>query len=189
MMNLTMFYLTLNKSYVILLLEIHFLFSLPAISMLEQRNSRGMIRQPLNVLKSIQLLLLKVLVRLFLTQLIFFQILLRASAFLQINLTYLLRVGFTHPCTQTAIIKLFFAKLNLKIEYPPLYECLIWGYKNANEQLINRAIESLNWEELFEGKNAHDQVYLFNKAILNMFYNFIPNKITSFSNSLSTMRN
>ena len=34
--------------------------------------------------------------------------------------------------------------LNLKLGYPPLYEHLIWGYKNANEQLINHAIESFN---------------------------------------------
>ena len=46
MMSLTIFYLTLNNSYVKLLLEIHILFSLPAISMLEQRSGGGMIRQP-----------------------------------------------------------------------------------------------------------------------------------------------
>ena len=32
-----------------------------------------------------------------------------------------------------------------------------------------------NWP--FEGKNAHDQVYLFNKIILNVFHNFIPSII------------
>ena len=37
-----------------------------------------------------------------------------------------------------------FAKLNLKTEYPALYERLIWDYRNANEELINRAIESLS---------------------------------------------
>ena len=28
----------------------------------------------------------------------------------------------------------------------------------------------------FEGKNVHDQFYLLNKIILNIFHNFIPNK-------------
>ena len=51
--------------------------------MLEQRNSGGMIRKALKVLKSIQLLLM-VSVRLFLNKLIFFQIPLRAlTLFLQ----------------------------------------------------------------------------------------------------------
>ena len=34
-----------------------------------------------------------------------------------------------------------FAKLNLNVEYPPLYERLIWDYKNADIPSINRAIE------------------------------------------------
>ena len=59
-----------------------------------------------------------------------------------------------------------FAKLNLKIDYPSLYECLIWDYKKANEQLINRAIDIFYWEKSFEG-NVHDQVNLFDK-ILNI---------------------
>ena len=54
-----------------------------------------------------------------------------------------------------------------------LYECYIWDYKNGNEQLIKGAIESLNWEKSFED----DQVYLFNKIILNIFHDFITNKI------------
>ena len=32
-------------------------------------------------------------------------------------------------------------------------------------------------EKLFEGKNVHDEVYLLNKAILNIFQNSIPNEI------------
>ena len=60
-----------------------------------------------------------------------------------------------HPNCHHQIV---FAKLNLKIEYPPLFERSIWDYKNANEQLINHAVESFNWEKSFEGKNVHDQV-------------------------------
>ena len=52
-----------------------------------------------------------------------------------------------------------FCETQSKTEYPSLYERLIWNYKNANEQLINRAIESFNWEKAFEGENVHDQVY------------------------------
>ena len=41
---------------------------------------------------------------------------------------------FLHPNCHHQII---FAKRNLKIEYSSLYECLIWDYKNAYEQLSN----------------------------------------------------
>ena len=71
-----------------------------------------------------------------------------------------------------------YAKLNLKIEYPPLYERLVWDYKNSNTQLLNRTIpfNSFNWEKLLKNKNVTEQLYLFNKTMLNNFHNFIPNK-------------
>ena len=36
------------------------------------------------------------------------------------------------------------AKMNLKTEYPPLYEWLLWDYKNTNTQLFNHATETFN---------------------------------------------
>ena len=47
-----------------------------------------------------------------------------------------------HP---TYYHKIAFAKLNLKVEYPPLCERLIWDYKSAVIPLINRAIEIFDW--------------------------------------------
>ena len=78
-----------------------------------------------------------------------------------------------HPNCHHQIV---YAKLNLKIEYPPLYERLVWDYKKTNTQLLNRTIETFNWEKLFENKNVNEQLYLFNKAMLNIFHNFISNK-------------
>ena len=65
----------------------------------------------------------------------------------------------------------------LKIEYPPLYTRKIWNYSRSETDLINCSIESFNWSKLFSGKNVHEQVELFNKTLLNIFHNFIPNKI------------
>lgn len=65
-------------------------------------------------------------------------------------------------------------KLSVKIECPSLYERLTCDFKNANVQLIKGAIEKFNWEKSLEGKNVHDQIYSFNKIILNIFYNLIP---------------
>ena len=72
--------------------------------------------------------------------------------------------------------QIIFAKLNLKVEYPPLYERLIWDYKNADTPSINRAIDIFDWGNSFEGKNVHEQVHFFSKTILNIFHNYIPNK-------------
>ena len=73
--------------------------------------------------------------------------------------------------------QIIYAKLDLKIEYPPPYTCKIWNYSRSETDLINRSIESFNWSKLFSGKNVHEQVELFNKTLLNIFYNLIPNKI------------
>ena len=78
-----------------------------------------------------------------------------------------------HPNCHHQIV---FSKLNLKIEYPPLYERLVWDYKNADSQSINKAIEMFNWEKLFQNKNIHDQLKLFNETIVNIVSNYIPNK-------------
>ena len=43
--------------------------------------------------------------------------------------------------------------------------------------LFNRSIESFNLPKLFSGKNVHEKFILFNKTILNIFHNFIPNKV------------
>ena len=78
-----------------------------------------------------------------------------------------------HPKCHHQIV---FAKLNLKVEYLPLYERLIWDYKNADIPSINRAIDIFDWRNSFEGKNVHEQVHFFNKTILNIFHNYITNK-------------
>ena len=73
--------------------------------------------------------------------------------------------------------QIIYAKLDLKIEYPPPYTRKIWNYSRSETDLINRSIESFDWSKLFSGKNVHEQVELFNKTLLNIFHNFIPNKI------------
>ena len=71
----------------------------------------------------------------------------------------------------------------MKIFYPPPYKRLIWDYRNANVKAINSAIESFNWENAFDGKDIHAQVAFFNETLLNIFSNFIPNRIKTFTDS------
>ena len=66
------------------------------------------------------------------------------------------------------------SKLNLKIEYPPPYIRKIQDYNRSETDSINISIEIFG---LFSGDNVHEQVELFNKILLKIFDNFIPNKI------------
>ena len=77
---------------------------------------------------------------------------------------------FLHPKCHHQIV---FAKLSLKAENPPLYERLIWDYKNADIPSINRAIDIFDCCNSFQGKNVYEQVHFFNKTILNIFHNYI----------------
>ena len=65
----------------------------------------------------------------------------------------------------------------MKIEYPPPYAREVWDYGKAQTDLINRAIDQFDWVNLFLDKNINEQVILFNRTILNISHNFIPNKI------------
>ena len=78
-----------------------------------------------------------------------------------------------HPKCHHQIV---FAKLNLKVDYPPLYERLIWDYKNADIPSINCAIDIFDWGNSFKSKNVHERVHFFNKIILNIFHKYILNK-------------
>ena len=73
--------------------------------------------------------------------------------------------------------QIIYSKLNLRIEYPPPYIRKIWDYNRSETDSVNRSIEIFDWPSLFSGKNVHEQVELFNKTLLNIFHNFIPNKI------------
>ena len=65
----------------------------------------------------------------------------------------------------------------MKIEYPPPYAREVWDYGKAQTDLINYAIDQFDQVNLFLDKSNLIQVILFNKTILNIFHNFIPNKI------------
>ena len=67
------------------------------------------------------------------------------------------------------------SNFNLNIYYPPPYQRVIWDYKKADANIIRKALDSVNWERLFDGKNINAQVISLNETILNVFRN-VPNK-------------
>ena len=75
--------------------------------------------------------------------------------------------------------QIVFAKVNLKIIFPPSYTRRIWDYSRANHEAINNAIDGFDWEKAFSNVNVHAQVKLFNEFLSNIFMNFVPNKLIS----------
>ena len=67
-----------------------------------------------------------------------------------------------------------YAKLSLKIHFPPSYKREIWHYSRAQTDLIKNSIELFDWDRAFEDLSVNDQVDLFNNTLLNIFRNFIP---------------
>ena len=57
----------------------------------------------------------------------------------------------THPTLNTKCHhQIMHCKLNLKIEYPPLFEQLVWNYKKANIESFEKSFELENWKTLFK---------------------------------------
>ena len=62
----------------------------------------------------------------------------------------------THPSlNKNCHCQITFCKLNIRVEHPPPYQCLVWNFKKSNNEPIKRAIELVNWNFLFPHKNVH----------------------------------
>ena len=57
----------------------------------------------------------------------------------------------------------------------------MWDYKKADTNSIRKALKQVNWEFLFQNKSVHEQVCILNKTLLNVFANYVPNKIVTFN--------
>ena len=68
------------------------------------------------------------------------------------------------------------SSFNLNIHYPPPYQRLTWDYKKADSIKIREALDSVNWERLFDQKDLNAQVLTLNEIILNVFRNYVHNK-------------
>ena len=70
-------------------------------------------------------------------------------------------------------------ELNFMLPLPPTYKRQVWHYKKANAECIRRSISSTDWNFLFQGTFVNQKVMIFNKLLMNIFHNFIPNKIVN----------
>ena len=68
-------------------------------------------------------------------------------------------------------------KFNLDIRFPLPYEHLVWNYDKADTEKIEKSNEQVHWENTFNHRNPHQQVAIFNKTIINIFSNFVCNRL------------
>ena len=83
-----------------------------------------------------------------------------------------------HHYIQIVITKLSILDLTLIFitPPPPPYQRLIRDYKKADATKIRKALDSVNWERLFDRKNVNAQVLKLNKTTVNVFRNYAPSK-------------
>ena len=77
--------------------------------------------------------------------------------------------------------QIMFCKFNLMIEYPLPYKHLVWDYKHSDKNAAAKALDQVDWNFLSFKKNVHEQVSILNRTLINVFSNFIPNKLVTFN--------
>ena len=80
--------------------------------------------------------------------------------------------GVHSSLSSTCYHEIVFAKLNLKGKYPPPYEFVFWDYSRADKPLINRAINTIDWEKPFANTIVESQVSELNDLLVNCEYLF-----------------
>ena len=72
--------------------------------------------------------------------------------------------------------QIVYSTFNLNIHYPLSYQRLVWNYKKVDSANIRKALDSVNFERLFDQKDLNTQVITLNETILNVVRNYVPNK-------------
>ena len=80
------------------------------------------------------------------------------------------------------ILKVYIAKLNFKVSFPPAYKRRVWDFSRANIPAIQQAITGINWNSAFIGLNIDERVSFLTDCVLNVFQNFIPNMVITVRN-------
>ena len=75
-----------------------------------------------------------------------------------------------------------FVKVNFKVSFPPAYNRRIWDFSRADPTLIKRAVEGFDWDRAFEGLDVDGKVLVLTDCIVNIFSNFVPNKVITIRN-------
>ena len=67
-------------------------------------------------------------------------------------------------------------KIDIRVPLPPLYVHEVWDYNKANAENIKKAVSNFNWNKALESLSVDEKVEVLNEPLLNIFWNYIPNK-------------
>ena len=67
-------------------------------------------------------------------------------------------------------------KIDIRFPLSPLHVREIWDCNKANVENIKKAVSNFNWNRAFENLSVDEKVELLNETLLNIFWNYIPNK-------------
>ena len=89
-------------------------------------------------------------------------------------------VGVAQTIYKNCHHQILYGSLNLNISLPPPYYREVWDCKNANPVCIQQVVSLVNWNDVFIKKTADEKVKSLNNILLNIFRNFIRNKVIKF---------
>ena len=96
-----------------------------------------------------------------------------------LNTTYL-KTGIEQSIYNKCHHNVIHGKLNFDIPLPLPYYRKLWDYKKASTEAIQRVISAFNRDMAFQNKDINDKIKILNETLLNIFNNFIHNKISKF---------
>ena len=71
---------------------------------------------------------------------------------------------------------IIYGKITTRLHLPLTYIREVSDYKKANIQNVKKAISNFDYNKAFENLSVDEKVELFDKTLLNIFKNYIPNK-------------
>ena len=77
--------------------------------------------------------------------------------------------------------QIVYAKFNLKIIYPPLYEKHLWHYNHTKPESIQKALEIFEWQGASSGKTINEKVSILTNTIINIISSDVSSELVIIS--------
>ena len=71
---------------------------------------------------------------------------------------------------------IIYGKIDIHVPLQPKYVRDVWDYSKADIQNIKKSIKNFNWGITLKSLSIDSKVDLLNETLLNIFWNYIPNK-------------
>ena len=68
------------------------------------------------------------------------------------------------------------SKINIRVPLPRVYVREVWDYNKEHAENIKKAVSNFNWNKALENLSVDEKVEDLNEPLLNIFWNYIPNK-------------